>query len=253
LLPSRAVFFIFLLLLGLGNLGSAGIQTGQAAGATIITSVSLAVPLEKVDVSGTGFKPKETIRFYWGGTLLSTTARADATGAFIAAHVPIPANSGSGNGTIVAQGKTSGLSATAIVDILAPTLTVTPQAVVPGRRFTLEGTGFGAHEILTFSWDGAGLIGSAVVNGYGALGKTQVYVPGDAAPGNHVLLVRGETTARSFLVTMSVAPTGTPATPAPVPTPPASVGPAMAGGTYHLVGALVPPARAPRSPTSRAF
>ncbi len=111
-----------------------------------------------VTVSGSGFVPGEAIAFTANGQPAGA-ATAGPTGAFSGATVTIPGGVGPGLLTLVAQGATSGRSASTTVNViaLAPHLLASPTNGAPGAVIRVAGTGYAPGEPIAISFGGTAI------------------------------------------------------------------------------------------------
>jgi hypothetical protein len=195
-----------------------GLSSGKSAqvritvGPAALHSIPLLVSPDQVfPVRGTAFGAWETITFTWDGAVLPNWhTRANAQGAFgyggTIGHVPNDATPGSH--ILVARGVTTGRTAQVNVTVAAPAIQWTATSITRGQAFPLRGTGFGAGETITFTWDGVVLPNwhtQANAKGAFGFGGTIGHVPNNAAPGSHVLAAHGQSTGRTAQIVVSVA------------------------------------------------
>src|SRR5579883_2880998 len=151
-------------LLALTNLGPARAATGSPA---LITAVPTTVNRGGlITVSGANFAPRETIGLYFAAApKVVTPATADAHGLLPPTGVTVPYGVGAGPHRLIAYGLTSKRAAVVLVIILTitPTITLGATSVKPGQSVTVMGQGFGAHERVTLSLNGAALMTAPTV------------------------------------------------------------------------------------------
>jgi len=248
------------LIIALSCLVSGNMGRGQAASPAIVVSTTKAVPLQLITINGSGFGAKETVHFYWNGSLLPSDITADGNGNFSKAQMHVPSKTASGYSTLQAAGAASGLRVSRTIQIPPPAVTVTPSNLGSRRSFDITISGFGANEVVGLYWDKKDQILTGTTNDFGGMGRSGVAVPASASVGYHVLRVLGGLSLRAVDITLNVgaasgnpAPTATKATapppatsvpptavpPAATNTPITAVGGAMSSGTYHFTGSLV--------------
>jgi outer membrane protein assembly factor BamB len=87
--------------------------------------------------------------------------------------------------------------------IAKPKVLLSPPGGPPTASFSIAGTGFAPGETLAISWDGSA-IASETADASGAFAGVQARVPADAPPGNHQVVVAGQSSGRgaqrAFLV-----------------------------------------------------
>jgi hypothetical protein len=144
---------------------------------------------------------------FWDNQQLSGTDQASSTGSLSGAFATVPMSTTSGTHTLMLKGSTSGLSASATITVAAAALHGVPLSGTPGQLFPVRGTGFGANEMITFTWDGAVLPtwhATATAEGNFGFGGAFGHIPSSATPGQHILLARGQQTGRFAQVTVMV-------------------------------------------------
>jgi parallel beta-helix repeat protein len=153
-----------------GRYTSCTTMTGTPPTAT--TSSDTVAPGGSLGVSGTGFAPGEPVSVtLHSDPVLLATATADATGA-ISTTVTIPSNTPPGAHTIVIEGKTSGVTASAALTVtapagsttnpapattLAPAATLAP-ATTPAPATTDSTLAFTGSSVLRLALAGIGLL-----------------------------------------------------------------------------------------------
>ena len=230
-------FLVLLLVLGI-SLGVIPARGQAAQIATLMVTPATAVPGETLQLTIASFQPREKVTFTWGSTLLPTSITTDASGSYSGSFEKVPDNTSAGSHHLYARGASSGLTAAFTMTVPSQYATASPLVVAARGAFNVGGTGFGAHEIVSFYWDGTRLLGTTVANSGGSLDGAFTYVPANATPGSHVLKVRGGTTHRSMDIVMAVSPSAA-ATTSTATRPAITTGPALPAGTYHFVGSLV--------------
>jgi hypothetical protein len=178
--------------------------------ASITASPTVGVPGQRIAITAAGFNSGETIALFWDNQQLSGTDQASSTGSLSGAFATVPMSTTSGIHTLMLKGVTSGLSASATITVSAPALHGVPLNGTPGQLFPVRGTGFGANEMITFTWDGAVLPtwhATTTAEGNFGFGGAFGHIPSSATVGQHVLVARGQQTGRSAQVTVMVAVT----------------------------------------------
>ncbi len=184
---------------------ASNVRVGQAAAATLVTSSSVAVPGQRVYLMGTGFSSGESIVFWWDNGRVTGSARTNAGGSFSGTFISLPLDSTTATHRVVAEGITSRRKATLFITVPPCALGDVPLLAAPSQRFLIRGSGFGAGEGITFSWDGKLLPGWRVVtNAQGNFTGSYGHVPGSTTEGMHLLSVRGQATGRSAQVRMMI-------------------------------------------------
>jgi len=181
-----------------------------AATVSITASPTVAVPGQRIAITAAGFNSGETIALFWDNQQLSGTDQASNTGSLSGAFATVPMSTTTGVHTLMLKGSTSGLSANATITVPAPALHGVPLSGAPGQLFPVRGTGFGANEMITFTWDGVVLPtwhATATAEGNFGFGGAFGHIPSSAAVGQHVLVARGQQTGRSAQVTVMVSVT----------------------------------------------
>jgi hypothetical protein len=164
-------------------------------------------------ISGSGFRPQETVLVYFNGQLQSGPA-ADTTGAFSGDILTIPANFPPGTYNVVARGATSGAqaSATLVVQPAAPTITAgisaSPSQVTAGSGVSMSGTGFSGGEQVRISLNNA-LVLVATANADGSFVNAAFTISRSAPPGRYGISATGAASGRvaTTVVTVVAPPT----------------------------------------------
>lgn len=182
--------------------------TVTAAKAALTVAPTHGAPGTAATVSGLGFKATETVTFYWNcptsactsTTVLGSTT-SDATGAFSAVAVTIPATATFGKYVIGAKGAGGDFAGKSFTVSLTPTVTATPARVTSGGQLTLSGTGFGPGELVTFYWNcnvktctGATALGSVTTDATGAFSGVVVTIPTATVGSTYAIGAKGGTT-----------------------------------------------------------
>ncbi len=191
------------------------VGTSQRAASTTYTvrvaSVSL-LPLSGragtlVTVSGSGFKPGESVSLRWGSAsgpvLGSVVVKADGT---FSGKITVPAYAGVGMSDIHAI--STGGSAVASYDVTALAVvkvTLNPTSGRAGTVTAVSGSGYQPGEAVTIRWGGptGTLLGSVKASATGTI-AAKVTVPATAAPGTfgiHATGTSGQTGNASYQVT----------------------------------------------------
>jgi hypothetical protein len=109
---------------------------------------------------------------------------------------------------LVARGQQTGRSAQVTITVAAAALHGVPLNVTAGQRIPLRGTGFGASEKITFTWDGAVLPSwhaTTTAQGNFGFGGAFGHIPHkDATPGQHILMAHGQLSGQSAQVRITV-------------------------------------------------
>jgi hypothetical protein len=183
-------------------------QAGPAmVSASITASPTVVVPGQRIAIIAADFNSGETIALFWDNQQLSGTDQASSTGSLSRAFAVVPMSTTPGSHTLMLKGVTSGLTASAAITVPAAALHGVPLSVTPGERFPIRGTGFGAHEMITFSWDGAVLPtwhATATAQGNFGFGGAFGHIPHRAATGRHILTAHGQRSGRSAQVRVMV-------------------------------------------------
>jgi hypothetical protein len=103
--------------------------------------------------------------------------------------------------TVFGVGQTSGFSASSSF-MVRPAINLVPATGRPGTAFTLSGTGFGAGEVVTASWNcsanpcsGGMTLGSTIADGTGSISSLILAVPLAATVGPHAVGAHGISTS----------------------------------------------------------
>jgi hypothetical protein len=81
-------------------------------------------------------------------------------------------------------------------------ITLLPVAAPPTSNVKVNGTGFGANETVTFTFDGAPLSPNATTDGTGAF-STKITIPKSALPGAHTIVATGQSSGDSAQATFT--------------------------------------------------
>lgn len=186
----------------------------EEQGASIIVSPSSGQVGSLVIIEGTGFEPDQRITMTIDDIELemtmATPLTTDETGDFpaIAATIPdiepdeyeISVTDDSGNSAVTAftvEGAVEVPEETAVASI-----TSTPNVGPSGSEVTVDGTGFGARENITFAFDGNPLNASVTADNLGSFSATAM-IPVDASSGDHEISasdISGNTATATFTV-----------------------------------------------------
>jgi hypothetical protein len=183
-------------------------QAGPAmVSASMTASPTVGVPGQRIAITAAGFNAGETITLFWDNQQLSGTDQASSTGSLSGAFATVPMSTTSGTHTLMLKGSTDGLTASAAITVPAAALHGVPLSVTPGQLFPIRGTGFGAHEMITFTWDGAALPtwhATATAVGNFGFGGAFGHIPHSATAGRHILTAHGQLSGRSAQVRVMV-------------------------------------------------
>jgi hypothetical protein len=124
--------------------------------------------------SATDFAAAELVDVFWDGHLQGSCG-TNVLGACSVA-LTVPAGT-AGNHAVSARGGTSGLSATATFDELAPKLTATPGSGPAGSSFTASASGFEAAELIAVTFNGTPQ-GTCTADALGACAVSVTVPPG---------------------------------------------------------------------------
>jgi len=184
------------------------VQAGPAmVGASMTASPTVVVPGQRIAITATGFNSGETITLFWDNQQLSGTDQASSTGSLSRAFAVVPMSTTSGSHTLMLKGSTGGLTASVAITVPAAALHGVPLSVTPGQLFPIRGTGFGANEMITFTWDGAVLLtwhATATAEGNFGFGGAFGHIPRSATAGRHILAAHGQRSGRSAQVRVMV-------------------------------------------------
>lgn len=175
---------------------------------------------QRVLLSGSGFKPGESVQPYWD----HGTSGALAQKSFYLYDPIVTAGPGgtaktdlfvptvpSGAGTISLVGLTSGVVDTAPFTVVARI--DTGAAVAPaGTTLTFAGWGFGAHEQVNVDWRGS-LAVKAATDVKGTFSGKTFAIPSGTAAGSYTVTATGATSHITASATVTVGPTPTGAAP----------------------------------------
>ncbi len=160
-----------------------------------------------VTVSGSGFVPGEAIAFTANGQAAGT-ATAGPTGAFSGATVTIPGGVGPGLLMVVAQGSTSGRTASTTVSVvaLAPRLLASPTSGAPGTMIRVAGTGYAPGEPIAISLGGTAIATTPAAVTSDAQGNffASFAIPATAVSGLNTVTATGTRSRAASSVAVSV-------------------------------------------------
>jgi len=218
----------------------------SASGPQLTLSPSAIVAGSGVTISGSGFHASETVTLYMWTT--AATVQTSTAGTFTY-HDSSTAAMKPGNYSVFARGAVGdqaqailvvGATATSVPTQIpatatsaptqipatpattsaASTLTLSPDAALPGTTFTLTGAGFHANDIVTLFWNGTAIAQRSVTStGAFAFSAT---LSGAAAPGPRSVVARGNSgdqASATFTVLATPSPSATPTPPPVIPTP----------------------------------
>ncbi|HWE62203.1 MAG TPA: hypothetical protein VHB98_10880 [Chloroflexota bacterium] len=172
---------------------------------TLSVSPTIAKPGEALAVQGAHFQPGEAITIdlvTLSGNVRLGTATANASGAFAASGLVVPANTPEGTVTIVATGSASHLSATYQIKVttLATNLSLSRTTAVAGETITVAGHGFIPGETISLQIASATVrvpLGVVVANTQGAFSVPNVVVPAFLTAGTYTVIASGQTSGRT--------------------------------------------------------
>ncbi|HXT36497.1 MAG TPA: hypothetical protein VN837_13055 [Chloroflexota bacterium] len=159
-------------------------------------------------ISGSGFRPQETVLVYFNGQLQSGPA-ADTTGAFSADILTIPANFPPGTYNVVARGATSGAEASVSLVVQAATPTITagisasPGQVTAGSGVSVSGAGFLGGEQVRISFNNA-LVLVITTRADGSFVNAAFAISRSAPPGRYGISATGAASGRLATTVVTV-------------------------------------------------
>jgi len=160
-----------------------------------------------VTASGSGFVPGEAIAFT-ANDQVAGTATAGPTGAFSGATVTIPGGVGPGLLMVVAQGSTSGRTASTTVSVvaLAPRLLASPTSGAPGAMIRVAGTGYAPGEPIAISLGGTAIATTPAAVTSDAQGNffASFAIPATAVSGLNTVTATGTRSRAASSVAVSV-------------------------------------------------
>ncbi len=196
------VFCLLLITLAVNGVG-VNLKKTFAAGTLNLSATSGTVGTH-IFISGSGYKPGETVRPYWNyggsGTVVqennfyyfSPSGVADANGnASMSIFIPgFP----TGNYTIAGKGLTSGIVDTAVFH-LVPNVETGLYIGPAGSVLRLSGWGFAAKEAITLYWNWNGTTGlkaaTATTDSHGTFSNRAFTVPATTANGTYTVAAIG--------------------------------------------------------------
>ncbi len=153
---------------------TAATPTGTASLTLSATSGGVGSP---TTLTGTGFAPGETVRFFWDSTAtpLLGTATATTSGG-VSRTLTVP-DSVRGAHPVIARGATSGRQGQATFTV-TPRLLRTPTQAAPGATMTITVKGFGPSEGVKLTWltTTGSVLGTATTNTVGT-GTVTITLP----------------------------------------------------------------------------
>ncbi len=188
-----------------------GTASGRTASAPFVvsgqTSIALAPtaggPGTSVAVSGSGFGDSESVAVTFDGTQVavgSSTNSGTVTGLPFAVPNPVAA----GKHTVTLRGVATGRTVSTTFTVNStPGITLAPTSGGPGTAVDVTGSGFGASEPITVSFDGTQVASSGTTSA-GTLTGLAFSVPNPAAAGAHSVVVRGTTSGLTQSATFTV-------------------------------------------------
>ncbi len=127
--------------------------------ATLVVTPTTVAQGGLINATGVGYQPGETVRFSLGGQTLAQTF-AGTTGALAQTGFGVPYTTTTGAHVITSTGVTSGRVATATVNVvgLTPTITTTTTSVTTGSTIVISGCNFAVGERVVLSLNGSALV-----------------------------------------------------------------------------------------------
>ncbi len=155
-----------------------------------------------------------------GATATSVPTQIPATATSAPTQIPATATSAPTQIPATATSAPTQVPATPATTSAAATLTLSPDAALPGTTFALTGAGFHANDIVTLFWNGTAIAQRSVTStGAFAFSAT---LSGAAAPGPRSVVARGNSgdqASATFTVLATPSPSATPTPPPVIPTP----------------------------------
>jgi hypothetical protein len=209
--------------------GSASL-TFTVAGSQLTLSTDQGPPGSSLTVTGTSFKPGETVNVFFNGAQVGAPI-ADTNGSFqITFKVPQLPN---GDYQIDAKGQSSGLTSSQKFTVGGTTVTLSAQSGVAGTSVTANGAGFVPGDSVQLIINGV-LIDSQNADTSGNV--TFTFTVPQVRPGNYLVVLSGRSggIASAPFAVLSSAPVATPspvttvtATPTPASFPPPAAAPTV--------------------------
>ena len=177
-------------------------SSAPAASVVLGSQVSLdqdsGPPGTTLQVTGSGFKPRETVRVAAGNNLVTASVRADTQGTW-SAGLEVPTSPG---GPLAISATGTGGKRTETEFTVTPRVMLSQQSAPPGTSVTVDGTGFAANADGLSIRFGDGLVGSAAADGQGTF--TRSFSVPQSASGTYSIGVTGSES--TFNVSFSVTP-----------------------------------------------
>ncbi len=179
----------------------------ETAVASITSTPNVGPSGSEVTVDGTGFGARENITFAFDDVDLDAIATTDDLGVF-SATIAIPAGAADGDHSVSASDSLGNVATTTFTvaaeeeTTVAASITASPSSGSAGSEVTIEGTGLGAGENVTFAFDGNPLNASVTADNLGSFSATAM-IPVDASSGDHEISasdISGNTATATFTV-----------------------------------------------------
>ncbi len=187
-IPATAAAGTFSLSAVGGTSGILALGSFKVLANPLTLSKTFGLPGAVIGVSGSGYAATEMVTIKLGTTILGTATTS--AGAF-STTVTIPLTATPGTYLMTATGATSGHVDQATFKVLAPPLTLSPSAGLPGSVTTVSGTQFGAGETVTIKL-GATILGTVTTTLTGTFSKS-VTIPATTAIGTYTISATGGT------------------------------------------------------------
>jgi hypothetical protein len=154
--------------------------TGVSAKITDSTDGADRIVGTTVFVTGTGFLSNAQITVMFGSQTVNTTTSNGSGGFSASFKVPeLP-------GQMYYINATDGTNSAHVPFVINPHLTSSSLTVKPGQTITVNGTGFGPSDTVSFTYDGSSLSTSTSTGANGAF-SVQITIPSTAPKGGHSL------------------------------------------------------------------
>lgn len=182
-------------------------EPSETTVASITSTPNVGPSGSEVTVDGTGFGVEENITFAFDDVDLDAIATADDFGVF-SATIAIPADAADGDHSVSASDSLGNVATTTFTveaaeeTTVAASITASPSSGSAGSEVTIDGTGFGAGENVTFAFDGNSLNASVTADDLGSFSATAM-IPVDASSGGHEISasdISGNTATATFTV-----------------------------------------------------
>lgn len=182
-------------------------EPSETTVASITSTPNVGPSGSEVTVDGTGFGVGENITFAFDDVDLDAIATADDLGVF-SATIAIPADAADGDHSVSASDSLGNVATTTFTveaaeeTTVAASITASPSSGSIGSEVTIDGTGFGTGENVTFAFDGNSLNASVTADDLGSFSATAM-IPVDASSGGHEISasdISGNTATAMFTV-----------------------------------------------------